>query len=507
MAERGARERVIESEIVEEKPEESRKEKVIELDTYLSNISLYYDQDTCKACGMCEIVCPKDAIELGPSGAIGKGVSELPSVNVDEEDCVLCGICDAICPFGAFELVVDGEHELPVIDLEAFPELIKEVERDLDKCVTCPWCEDVCPNDAITVEKVMDGEIEIDTSKCPSNCTVCLDICPCDAIYEPESEEGWGEENSLAVKEKFCIYCGACVRACPVEGAITLERDEIKVEEIESLVWDKSKEDLTERIESEESEIEARKIAPKDMGEKKPETEEKEKVAELDTLLTNFSLYFEEDSCKACGMCEIVCPKDAIEIGSFTEIEEGVVELPSVNVDEEDCVLCGICDAICPFGAFELVVDGEHELPVIDLEAFPELIKEVERDLDKCVTCPWCEDVCPNDAITVEKVMDGEIEIDTSKCPSNCTVCLDICPCDAIYEPESEEGWGEENSLAVKEKFCIYCGACVRACPVEGAITLERDEIKVEEIESLVWDKSKEDLTERIESRSLEKPP
>ncbi len=261
------------------------KEKVSEIDTFMTNISLYYDQDTCKACGMCEIVCPKDAIELGPSGAIGKGVSELPSVNVDEEDCVLCGICDAICPFGAFELVVDGEHELPVIDLEAFPELIKEVVRDPDKCemekeceavcpvdaisiedeewkidmrtcVTCPWCEDTCPNDAITVEKVMDGEIEIDTSKCPLGCAVCLDVCPVEAIYEPEAEEPWEDVDRIAVDEEFCIYCGACVRACPVEGAITLERDEIKTEELESLIWDESKEKLAKKLESQSSEEE-----------------------------------------------------------------------------------------------------------------------------------------------------------------------------------------------------------------------------------------------------------
>lgn len=254
MSDSKPQEKVSETESVEEPSRNRSKKKVSELDTLMKNISLYYDQDTCKACGMCEIVCPKDAIELGPSGAIGKGVSELPSVNVNEEDCVLCGICDAICPFGAFELVVDGEHESPVVDLEAFPELIKEVDRDMDKCVTCPWCEDACPNDAITVEKIMDGEIEIDTSKCPLGCAVCLDVCPVGAIYEPEAEEPWEEVERIAVDDRYCIYCGACVRACPVEGAITLERENIKTEDIETLIWDESKEKLAKRLESRDSE-------------------------------------------------------------------------------------------------------------------------------------------------------------------------------------------------------------------------------------------------------------
>lgn len=260
-------------------------EKVSEIDTFLTNISLYHDEEACKACGMCEIVCPKDAIELGPTGAVGKKATELPSIEVDEEECVLCGVCDAVCPFTAFRLEIDGEHELPVADLEAFPKLIKTVEWDSDKCqiegecevicpvdaitiegdeweidmsvcVTCPWCEDACPHDAITVEKLMDGEIEIDTSECPLGCAVCLDICPVNAIYEPESEEPWERGERIAVDEKYCIYCGACATACPVEGAITVKRDEFKAEDFDSLIWDRSKEKLAQEIESRKEEEE-----------------------------------------------------------------------------------------------------------------------------------------------------------------------------------------------------------------------------------------------------------
>lgn len=253
--------------------------KVSEIDTFLTNISLYHDEEVCKACGMCEMVCPKDAIELGPSGAIGKKATNLPSLEVDEEKCVLCGVCDAICPFSAFHLEVDGEHKVLAVDYEAFPRLIKTVDRDPEKCemaekcveacpvnaitvedgewkidmnicVTCPWCEDACPHDAISVDKMMEGEIEIDTSECPLGCAVCLDVCPVNAIYEPESEEPWERTDRIAVDERYCIYCGACVEACPVEGAIKLDRSEIKAQDIKSLIWDESKEKLARKIES-----------------------------------------------------------------------------------------------------------------------------------------------------------------------------------------------------------------------------------------------------------------
>lgn len=279
MSESKSVEKTSESESVGKEIESEGWEKVSEIDTFLTNVSLYHNEEICKACGMCELVCPKDSIELGPSGAIGKGASELPSIDVDEESCVLCGVCVAVCPFTAFRLEVDGDYELPVVDLEAFPQLEKNVEFDADKCelagecveacpvdaisiedgewkidmdtcVTCPWCQDACPNDAISVEKLIDGEIEINTEECPLGCAVCLDVCPVDAIYEPEAEEPWERSDRIAIDEENCIYCGACVEACPVEGAIVLDREEIETTDVDSLLWDDSEEKLSERIES-----------------------------------------------------------------------------------------------------------------------------------------------------------------------------------------------------------------------------------------------------------------
>ena len=221
--------------------------KVAELDTLVKNISLYFEEDLCWGCGMCKEACPKEAIELGPVGAIFEGTTELPKLTVDPEKCVLCGICDPICPFNALKLEVDGKREIPIVDLKGFPTLLKKIEHDKNKCelcgkcvqacpiegaikiedgkhvidialcITCPWCEDACPKGAIRVRKVVEGYIKIHPEGCPRGCTICVKVCPAKAIYEPKPEKSWERAQNIALRERYCIYCGACVIACPVQ--------------------------------------------------------------------------------------------------------------------------------------------------------------------------------------------------------------------------------------------------------------------------------------------------
>lgn len=257
----------------------SKESCVAEIDTFLTNISLYFDEELCNGCGICEDVCPKEAIRMGPTGAISKAATELPSLIVDGEECVLCGVCDAVCPFRAFRLEVDGKQEVPIVDLEGFPRFLKyvelsvencnlcntcamicpvrairiedlEIDVDINRCITCFWCEDICVSDAIEVSPPIDGEIEIDPTECPGGCAVCIETCPTDAIYEPESKEPWGEVDRIAVDNRYCICCGACANACPVEGAIKVDRNKVRVESIKSMIWDWSQEKLEKEIKS-----------------------------------------------------------------------------------------------------------------------------------------------------------------------------------------------------------------------------------------------------------------
>lgn len=74
---------------------------------------------------------------------------------------------------------------------------------------------------------------------------------------------------------------------------------------------------------------------------------------------------FDINKCKACGMCQKVCPADAITI---VKSERG---LESYSIDYGKCIFCGNCAFYCNLGAmkmstdFELATDDKSELKVV----------------------------------------------------------------------------------------------------------------------------------------------
>lgn len=47
----------------------------------------------------------------------------------------------------------------------------------------------------------------------------CVDVCPVDCIYLGEGKNRM-DKIYYYIDEEICISCGACLDACPVEGAI-----------------------------------------------------------------------------------------------------------------------------------------------------------------------------------------------------------------------------------------------------------------------------------------------
>jgi 4Fe-4S ferredoxin len=277
------------------------------------------------------------------------------------------------------------------------------------------------------------------------------------------------------------------------------------------------------------------------MKQLKSETENELKVERIH-IVKRYSLTLDKNLCKGCGICKIICPKEAIEIKKIPKSsEEEKAKHPIIDVDKEKCIYCGMCDAMCPFGALRIRVNGEHVIPVIRTQSFPQIIRDIEIDTKKCEVgcsdcekgcplniiktirvsplerareilrakkdknvklrplvdvrsdlcagCRLCEIACPQKAIRALKIFHGSIKINHEKCPKGCKDCLDVCPFSvALY-------LAEDGKVHANELHCTYCGVCRMVCPVEGALEIQRQYIHHTPVRSGAWNKALEKLT------------
>jgi len=255
-----------------------------------------------------------------------------------------------------------------------------------------------------------------------------------------------------------------------------------------------------------------------------------------------YSLTLDKNLCKGCEICQIICPREAITITKIPKKDREKAKPPTIDVSTQKCSYCGMCEPICPFGALQVRVNGEHIVPVIEKESFPNLIREIEVDTNKCdagcvdcekacplnlikVTilttdgqevraedvdaqpnkqnlkvkvdikkdlcpcCRLCEMKCPKDAIHVRKILHGLLNINLEKCPPNCQDCLDACPIPGALFLEGD------RKVHPNDTFCVFCGVCRLVCPVEDALKMDRKSIHHTPVSSGAWNKALEKLT------------
>jgi len=339
-----------------------------------------------------------------------------------------------------------------------------------------------------------------------TGCGICVEACPEEAIVlglvGATRRGAVGYAAPIDIDEVKCSYCGVCVVMCPF-NALTLKVD----------------------------------------GEERLPIVEKEGFPQYDMVAT-----IDDEKCVRCTICEDVCPRDAIDrdVPEFEGTREGgkerqlaLTSKTTFKVDDEKCTYCGICGALCPaievkhkpFTAETGTVEGEViwdeskcDACMICVEACPEECITVERvvesdklpgnvdiDQEMCCTCTWCSKNCPTEAITIEKIFEGDIEFFPEKCPGGCSTCVEVCPANAIYLPSpvpaSQLKGKVEPTIAVNKDFCIYCGACVNACPGEDIIRLHRTGIRIKGKETDLFRKIKEKLFTPRTSKVKEDTP
>ena len=218
------------------------------------NKKLTYDIKKCIGCSFCKIICPVDAIELGPIADIAKGTlsEENPKILIDHNKCCYCMLCAIVCPNDAFHENIEPEGQ---INLEEYPKIGKFFEIDEKMCIQdkndpiCQLClesrernqvknyfkiQNECPTKCFRIKSPIKGEILIKKNqlwKCsPENCKACINLCPTKSFFIPESAEDVVKYGKIACKEDECFYCGACENSCP-DKLIVVKRKDIKLED------------------------------------------------------------------------------------------------------------------------------------------------------------------------------------------------------------------------------------------------------------------------------------
>ncbi|MFX1410834.1 MAG: 4Fe-4S binding protein [Promethearchaeota archaeon] len=216
------------------------------------NKKLTYDIKKCIGCSLCKLVCPVEAIELGPIPEIAQNILDEsnPKVLIDYDQCCYCMLCAIVCPNDAFHESIEPEGQ---IDIDEYPSIDKFYEIDLDKCIAdkknkiCKLCLNVrdrnnikeyfriekeCPTQCFHINSPITGEVIIKKNmlyKCdPQGCKACVNICPTESFFIPESAEDVKKYGKIACDEDECFYCGACENSCP-DDLIVVERKDIKI--------------------------------------------------------------------------------------------------------------------------------------------------------------------------------------------------------------------------------------------------------------------------------------
>ncbi len=227
----------------------------------------------------------------------------------------------------------------------------------------------------------------------------------------------------------------------------------------------------------------------------KHETDEK-LILERRMVTRHYVLELDRGRCVGCQIGPLACPQDAI-IHVEGEIVDGrMVKKPSADIDPDKCVLCGMCEVMCPKNALTLTINGEHGVsinPVLAYGAFPNLIQSTTFDKEHfdwskkdfvidncptnvisydegqdtlvvddeyCIRCRQCE-IASDGAFHVVQPWQGEVELRSEKCIEGCLACADICPTRALHINNKDE-------LVLADYFCIKCGACMQICPVKA---------------------------------------
>ncbi len=311
-----------------------------------------------------------------------------------------------------------------------FTQLVKyreKIERrklvfSAERCSGCQFCVYSCPTNSIQFEgyeMLFAGmPLIIDHTTC-CFCGICCDVCPEKAFEFSGAEVGEAKIKLKggAKKLESCVNCILCSEICPAEA--------VKFRLIKKI-----------------DDVHERRTGAKG------------------------TLKIDAEKCRLCGKCTAFC--DALVAVKKDVKPSDPKPFSEILLREEMCDYCGLCEKVCPNEAIIVVSDAKVEREVGE-------VAEVEIT-DACTECGLCKLACPYDGVEVEKSFEGEIKVQWERLKrvcdwESCRACLNVC---------RNGAWFVENGeLKLEEELCKFCRACMYACP-ENLIEVKLTDIKAE---------------------------
>lgn len=136
----------------------------------------------------------------------------------------------------------------------------------------------------------------------------------------------------------------------------------------------------------------------------------------------------------------------------------------TITVHPEACTGCRICELTCAAEREKIFDRGKARIRIVRVG----LTRWEGRVCQLCER-PACVVSCPFYAIEVADGQ-GAVVIDRLDC-TGCGLCVMACPYGALTQSPRLQGCGRSLTVPLVCDFCAGDPRCVRACPVEGAIS------------------------------------
>lgn len=298
---------------------------------YLSRLSwlmVYFDENKCKHCGLCESHCKASCID------VKKG-------RVDHSRCVVCGDCLGYCHFDALRY----GHRRPVrrvqppVDKDTQESLKSEADTLEGTSVDQGRRSFLIGASLLTVtaafsqsKKKLDGGLaKIEEKKVPKRVT---------AVTPPGSQ-------SMEHLTKHCTACQLCIAECPNE-VLRPSTDLLHM-----MVPEMNFERGACRPEC----TRCSSVCP--TGAILPLTRAEKSSTQIGHAVWIARNCIVESAHKECGNCARHCPSQAIEMITM-DPEHPDLKVPAVN--EARCIGCGMCEYVCPVRPFSAIYVEGHEV-------------------------------------------------------------------------------------------------------------------------------------------------